>query len=48
MIGEVDQHKAKNPTTFLINNQYSSYTKIIANHFNQYLIKVGISLEKKY
>ena len=48
MIGEVDQHKAKKNTTFLINNQYSSYTKIIANHFNQYLIKVGISLAKKY
>ena len=37
----------KNNTTFLINNQYSSNTKIIANHFNECLINVGSSLAKK-
>ena len=44
MIGKVDHHKVKKHTTFIINNQYSSDSKIIANHFNEYLIKVGSSL----
>ena len=44
MIGKVDHHKVKKHTTFLINNQYSSDSKIIANHFNEYFINVGSSL----
>ena len=35
-------------TTFLINNQYSSDTKIIANQLNEYFTNVGNSLAKKY
>ena len=38
MIGKVKKH-----TTFLINNQYSD-SKIIANQFNEYFIKVGSAL----
>ena len=44
MIGKVDHHKVKTHTTFLINNQYSTDSKIISNHFNEYFIKVGSSL----
>ena len=46
MIGQLDQHKVKKTTAFLIYNQYSSDTKLIANHFNEYFIKVGSSLVK--
>ena len=34
MIGKVDHHKVKKKT-FLINNQYSTDSKIISNHFNE-------------
>ena len=34
MIGKVDHHKVKKHTTFLINNQYSTDSKIISNQFN--------------
>ena len=44
MIGKVDHHKVKKHTTFLINNQYSTDSKIIANQFNKYFIKVGSAL----
>ena len=44
MIGKVDHHKVKKHTTFLINNQYSTDSKIIANQFNEYFIKVGSAL----
>ena len=44
MIGKVDHHKVKQHTTFLINNQYSIDSKIIANQFNEYFIKVGSAL----
>ena len=44
MIGKVDHRKVKKHTTFLIYNKYSSDSKIIANHFNEYFIKVGSSL----
>ena len=46
MIGKVDKHRVNKHTTFLINNHYSSDTKIIANHFNEYFINVGSSLAK--
>ena len=36
--------ESKKHTTFLINNHYSSDSKIIANHFNEYFVKVGSSL----
>ena len=44
MIGKVDHHEVKKHTTFLINNQYSTDSKIISNQFNEYFIKVGSSL----
>ena len=45
MIGKVDHHKVKKThTTFLINNQYSTDSKIISNQFNKYFIKVGSAL----
>ena len=46
MIGKVDQHRVNKHTTFLINNNYTSDTKIIANHLNEYFINVGSSLAK--
>ena len=48
MIGKVDQNRVNKHTTFLINNNYSSDTQKIANHFNEYFINVGSSLAKKY
>ena len=36
MIGKVDHRKVKKITTFLINKQYSSDSKMIANHFNEH------------
>ena len=44
MIGKVDHHKVKKHITFLINNQYSTDSKIISNQFNEYFINVGSSL----
>ena len=46
MIGKVDKHRVNKHTTFFINNYYSSDTKIIANHFNEYFINMGSSLAK--
>ena len=34
----------KKHTTFLINNQYSTDSKLISNQFNEYFIKVGSAL----
>ena len=44
MIGKVCHRKVKKHITFFINKQYSSDSKIIGNHFNEYFIKVGSSL----
>ena len=38
----------KTHTTFLINNKYSTDSKIIANQFNEYFTNGGNSLAKKY
>ena len=41
MIGKVDHQKViKTHTTFLINNHNSCDTKMLANHFNEYFVKV--------
>ena len=44
MIGKVDHQKVKKQTPFLINNHYSYDSKLVANHFNEYFVKVGSSL----
>ena len=44
MIGKVDHHKVKKHTTFPINNQYSTDSKIISNQFNEYFIKAESTL----
>ena len=43
MIGKVDHQKVIKKT-FLIINHYSSDSKLIANNFNEYMVKVGSSL----
>ena len=45
---DVVNHKFKKTKTILINNQYSTDSKIISNQINEYFIKVGSSLENNF
>ena len=48
IIGKEDKRRSAKYIVFLINNQYISDGKIIANTFNNYFANVGSSLAKKY
>ena len=48
IISKEDNRHSEKHTCFLINNQYISDSKIIANTFNNYFVHVGSSLAKKY
>ena len=46
IISKEDNRHSEKHTCFLINNQYISDSKIIANTFNNYFVHVGSSLVK--
>ena len=48
LISKEDNRHSEKHTCFLINNQYISDSKIIANTFNNYFVHVGSSLAKIY
>ena len=46
IIGKQNKYTLKKQSIYLINNQYTTHTKTIANTFNNYFINVGSSLAK--